>query len=170
MKLHINFQTPSFAIPTGYSPDIGSVYGVRANGQTYGWNAPKAAQVVSRKVRKQPVNTDSRYDSFAVMNAKGRGSLWEIAVPDGTYNVSVTAGDFAQASGAQRILVDGTYIVNGKATARSKWITGTQQVDVTDGLLKLTVPKAAHQQDRLCRHRADSTNRRPNADSSRARW
>lgn len=142
---HINFQTPSFAVPAGYVPDTGGVYGLHPTSLlTYGWNAPKPAQVISRKVKKQPINTDSRYDSLAVMHAKGRGSLWEINVPSpGTYDVTVTAGDYLQAGGRQRILVDGTYIVNGRATAKSKWITGTQQVFVTDGLLKLTVPKGA---------------------------
>ena len=138
----INFQPFSATVPTGYVADTGVLFGSQGSGLTFGWNAPKPAQVIARRVHSQPAGTDIRYDSFAVMHAKGRGSLWEIAVPDGIYQISITAGD-ATASGVQRIEANGAFVVNGKPNIARHWITGTAQITVTDGLIKLTVPKGA---------------------------
>ena len=139
----INFQPFGATVPSGYVADTGALFGDQGNGLTYGWNSPKPAQVVGRRVQSQPAGTDApRYDTFAVMHAKGRGSLWEIQVPNGTYQVSITAGD-PTASGVQRIEANGTFVVNGKPTLDKHWITDSQSITVTDGLLKLTVPKGA---------------------------
>jgi hypothetical protein len=139
----INFQPGNATVPTGYEADTGGLFGNQGNGFTYGWNGPKPAQVVGRRVHSQPAGTDAaRYDTFAVMHAKGRGSIWEIQVPNGTYTVSITAGD-PSAGGVQRIQANGTFVVNGKPTIAKHWATGSQQIMVTDGLLKLTVPKGA---------------------------
>ena len=138
---HINFQPATATVPTGYVADSGAVFGDRGNGLSYGWNAPKPAQVLARKVHKQPSGTDApRFDTFAVMHAKGRGSLWEISVPNGIYQVGITAGD-PNASGRQRINVNGALVVDGRASRTNRWVSDSAQITVTDGFLKLTAPK-----------------------------
>ena len=79
---HIDFQPANSATPSGYVADTGAVYANRDNGMTYGWNAPRSAQVVEHNRRKGG-GADQRYDTFAVVHPSGRGSRWQIAVPDG---------------------------------------------------------------------------------------
>jgi len=138
---HINFQPAKTAVPAGYVADTGAVLTDPGVGLNYGWNAPHPARVVEHHVRKPSDGPDLRYDTFAVMNGRGRGSQWQISLPNGTYQVSITAGDPSALSGRQRILVDGVLFVNGKATRANRWVTGSGQVTVTDGGLTLTVPR-----------------------------
>lgn len=79
--------------------------------------------------------------TFAVMNKKGRGSLWQIAVPNGAYTVTISAGN-SQSVGMQSVEANGVIVVNGRTTAKHRWITSTQTVTVTDGMLKLTHPRS----------------------------
>src|SRR4051812_40260696 len=88
VEAHINFQPPNSTIPSGYVADSGEAFGDRGNALSYGWN-PLGARVVDRNV----AAVDPRYETFAVMNPRGRGSAWQIALPNGTYQVSVSAGD-----------------------------------------------------------------------------
>src|SRR5579863_2381765 len=118
---HIDFQPADSATPSGYVADTGAVYANRANGMTYGWNTPRPAPVVEHN-RHKGGGADQRYDTFAVMHPSGRGSRWQIAVPDGGYTVSITAGDPMQSSGRCRVLVDGVELINAKVTPKQRWV------------------------------------------------
>jgi len=137
----INFQPADSSVPNGYLVDSGAVFGDRGNGLSYGWNEPRPAQVVEHHARKPSDGPDQRYDTFAVMHGRGRGSLWKIAVQDGTYQVSITAGDPRAFSGRYRILVDGVMTVDGKASRAQRWVTGAEQLTVSNGFLVVTAPR-----------------------------
>src|ERR1051325_9340648 len=83
----VNFQRAGTPVPAGYLPDTGGVFGAR-NGRQYGWSASKTC--VDRDVV-----ADQRLDTFCALQV---GDTWEIALPNGTYDVRVAAGDAAAAS------------------------------------------------------------------------
>jgi hypothetical protein len=85
----INFQSADSPVPSGYIPDTGQQFGLRAPGVSYGWESTIGANAV---VRNNPFSPDARYDSFVKMQAGGNHK-WEIALPNGTYMVRVVLGD-----------------------------------------------------------------------------
>src|SRR5438105_4826268 len=85
----INFQPSSAAVPDFFKADTGAVYGPRANGLTYGWNADNSANARDRNSSLSP---DQSYDTLIHMQRNG-DFKWEIAVPNGKYFVHVAGGD-----------------------------------------------------------------------------
>lgn len=136
----IDFAPAGAVIPSGSTADTGAVFGDRGNGLVYGWNGPRPAQVAAPHIRSKLAGPDERYDTFAVMHARGRGSRWQIEVPNGTYLVSITAGDPRSTSGRYRVMADGVLVVDGKASRAQRWVSGSQQLSTSNGLLTLTVP------------------------------
>ena len=138
---HVNFQPATAPVPAGYMADSGALFGDRGIGLTYGWAGRKPTPVVQRRVRRPSDGVDDRYDTFAIMQGRASGSRWQMQVPSSTYQVSITAGDPAVSSGRYRIMVDGVLVVNGKATKAQRWVSGSEQLMVSNGLLTVTVPR-----------------------------
>lgn len=136
----VDFAPPGAVVPAGSVGDDGAVFADRGNGLMYGWNGPKPAQIVAPHIRQKLAGPDARYDTFAVMHARGRASRWQIQVPNGTYQVDITAGDPRASSGRYRVMADGVLVLDGKATRVQRWVSGSQQITVSNGLLTLTVP------------------------------
>jgi glucose/arabinose dehydrogenase len=130
----VNFQPASAPTVAGYLVDGGLAYGSRGNGYTYGWNA--VTPVLDRNARNAP---DQRYDTFAQMqHHTNSNASWEIAVPNGTYQVHVVAGDPASSYGVYRIAVEGALTVDGTPTSEARWVEGTATVTVSDGRLTIS--------------------------------
>lgn len=130
---HINFQPASAPAYSGYLVDSGATYASRGNGFTYGWAA--SAATVDRNNSASP---DQRYDTYANMGAlPSQSAKWELSVPNGSYNVTLVAGDPAM-TGAQTILMEGGSFLNGTPTSAQRWITKTGTVSVSDGKLTMT--------------------------------
>jgi hypothetical protein len=132
-SVKINFQPASPPVPPGYLPDTGAVFANRGNGYSYGWNGNNSG---SMKDRNSSLSPDQRYDTLAIIQKAGR--IWEIAVPNGSYDVFVVAGDAANFNSAYRLAVEGTLTVSGTPTSSTRWISGAQTVTVTDGRLTLS--------------------------------
>jgi N-acetylneuraminic acid mutarotase len=138
----INFQPARSAVPAGYLADTGAVYGDQGNGYSYGWVEAHKNVPVARHPRKPSDGVDDLYDTFAPMHPKGTGSEWQIAVPDGNYQLSITAGDSSQTTGRDTIDLNGTAFLDGKVKkAGGRWISATMQIAVTDGFITLSVPR-----------------------------
>ena len=133
--IRVNFQPIGQAIPSGYLQDGGQVYGDRGNGQTYGWNID-----LQSASRDRNVSPDQRNDTLNHMQRFGNG-VWEIAVPNGTYNVTLVAGDTNYTDSVYRTNVEGVLALNGTPTSNARFIQGSISVNVTDG--KLTVSNAS---------------------------
>ena len=130
----INFQPSSAAIPSGYVPDAGLVYASR-NGYTYGWNVSNSSFTRDRNSTRSP---DQRYDTLNHMQKSGGARSWEIAVPNGTYNVFLVAGDADHFDSVFRINVEGLLTVSGTPTTSQRWVSGTRTVTVSDGRLTIS--------------------------------
>lgn len=138
-SIRINFQPDSAEVPAGNLADSGAMYGDQGNGYTYGWNATNRANTRRRINTAAP---DPRYNTFIYMQ---RTSLyrWEIALPNGTYQVHVVAGDPRYYSGVFKINVEDVLLINGTPTVEQPWVAGSGVVNVTDGRLTLTNARGA---------------------------
>jgi hypothetical protein len=135
--VRVNFQPSAAPVPAGYLADGGAAYGARGNGQTYGWNADNSAGARDRNASN---SADQRYDTLLHLQ-KGGTFTWELAVPSGTYDVRVVAGDASYFDSTFRIAVEGVLAVNATPTSANRWAEGTVTVNVTDG--RLTIASAS---------------------------
>jgi len=136
-EAHIAFQPANVPVPDGYVADSGGVFGDRGNGLTYGWNG-KLPAAVRYHYGPKLHGSDSRYDSFALLNRTGRGSEWDIVVPNGNYIVHIVAGDPFVASAVYGVDAEGVQVLAGKATPKQRWVEGTATVTVSNGKLTIT--------------------------------
>src|SRR5437762_325348 len=126
----VNFAPASAAKVSGYVVDSGATYAAR-NGLTYGWNTDISANTRDRNAWN---STDQLHDTL--IHAPS-GAQWDVAVPNGTYNVKLVAGDPSYWDSTYRINVEGKSVISATPTTSSRWATGTIEVTVTDG--KLTI-------------------------------
>lgn len=127
---NFNFQPATSGKPANYIADTGKVYSTQGS-YTYGWDANNTANTVDRYT-----SADSRYDTFAYL---GKGATkWEVAVPNGTYRVAVTAGDPSSTNARYVLKVENSTLINETPNAGNRWSEGTGTVTVADGKLTLT--------------------------------
>ena len=123
-------------MPAGYLADGGAVYAARGNGQTYGWNADNTAQTRDRNEASSP---DQAYDTLThLQKPENPNAFWEIALPNGTYDLRIVSGDASNFDSIFRIAAEGVVVVNGTPTSASRWVQGLATVTVSDGRLTLT--------------------------------
>jgi Fibronectin type III domain len=127
-----NFQPSWAAAPGGYTIDSGKSYSWQ-NGLQYGWNSDNSTNMVDRHSW-----ADDRYDTFAYVGRSGGASTWEVAVPNGSYSVKVTAGDAIAVDSHYGINVEGQRLINETPTWSNKWAEGAGTVWVNDGKLTVT--------------------------------
>ena len=136
----INFQMSGVTAPAGYFTDTGDLYASRGNGLTYGWNLTHTAYTrASQSVADRRLATLCRFRS---------GGIWEIAVPNGTYNVAVAIGDGDQPS-THTIDVEGTAFWTAQSLAAGQFVNRTLAVSVSDGRLTITQGGGAHEATRI---------------------
>lgn len=134
----VNFQPAGATVPSGYLADTGLIFGDRGNGLSFGWNLHNRSNARDRNSSRSP---DQRYDTLNHMHKRGGGSMWEIAVPNGSYTVRIVAGDPSAIDSNYAIAVEGVLAVSGRPTSSLRWFEGTKTVQVSDG--RLTVTNAA---------------------------
>jgi hypothetical protein len=143
VSININFQPEGEPVPSGYSADVGDVFGVRDNGCEFGWD-----QDTSGRTRVRGVDTDARLDTLTHLQLGG-DVTWELAVPDGNYDVTLVAGDPSHIDSVYAIEVEGDLIVEGTPKQSQHFIEGSGTVQVQDG--RLTVSNApASDNNKLC--------------------
>ena len=131
LAVDVNFQPANAAAPAGFVVDSGLAYGNRGNGFTYGWNAANAT------TRDRNALSDQEFDTL--IHASGK--TWEIAVPNGTYNLKLVAGDPSYFDSVYAFNVEGALALSGTPTSGSPFVTATRTVSVSDG--RLTISNAA---------------------------
>jgi hypothetical protein len=132
----INFQMSTSATPTGYLADSGLAFGDRGNGLSYGWNQDNTAQARERNVADAP---DKRYDTFNQFQRPANpDGFWEVAVPNGSYNVRLVAGDSAYYDSVFALAIEGVLVLSGTPNASQRWVDGSALVTVNDGRLTLS--------------------------------
>ncbi len=124
----VNFQAAGVTAPSGYLSDLGNPYGSRGNGRTYGWNVSHL-----ENARNRGGSSDMRLATLCQFRT---GGAWEIAVPNGIYNVTVGIGDGGYPS-TYTINVEGVNYWNGASLSTGQFVNQTKAIRVSDG--KLTI-------------------------------
>jgi hypothetical protein len=155
----INFQPPG-AVPAGYTADIGNAFpSSTSNSRRYGWITEDSLSGTHQPVnlttnaRKRNVSSDLRLDTLMWMqwpDQRKPNGAWEMEVPNGTYSVSLWAGDPAPvaqqfsddginvSAANHRINVEGVNAISSCVQSFSEiQCPGSATVVVTDGRLTI---------------------------------
>ncbi|HWK63935.1 MAG TPA: carbohydrate-binding protein [Rhizobiaceae bacterium] len=148
----INFQPPAaqttqglpsgYQTPEGYLADVGSGYGDRGNGFSYGWVTEEsvadgtangtiaASQPANAHWYKNTVSGASDLQkTYAHFEYPGGGvsRAWELGLEDGTYQVTLSIGDTAGA-------FDSLYAINVEGQKfMPNWVPANEPTDNTNG-------------------------------------
>ena len=138
VPVNISFQPANFTLQSGFKGDIGQTFGNRGNGYSYGWNVDHT----SRTFAYSPL---PGYETIwgaqwsLIKMLPDSSTSWEIALPNGTYNVSILAAGYQCQGQLQQIAAEGVLVVNGTAGwDYDTYVGGTQTVSVSDGRLTVT--------------------------------
>ena len=136
--INISFQPANFPLQNGYKGDFGHVFGARGNGHSYGWN-------VSHTGRTFAYSPLPGWESLwgaqwsLIRMLPATSTRWEIAVANGSYEVTILAAGYKCQGTLQQIAAEGVLVVNGIAGwDYDTYVGGTQQVTVRDGRLTVT--------------------------------
>jgi Chitobiase/beta-hexosaminidase C-terminal domain len=139
---------PAQSAPFGTTlTDSGMPFAERGNGKTYGWNQDLSAWTRER-AGKGATSPDAAHDTLIYLQRSGN-AVFELVVPNGSYQVRLVCGDGAYADGIHRVAAEGVVVVDGTADATHRWFEGTQTVTVADGRLTITCASGS-QNAKLC--------------------
>lgn len=126
--LKIRFQPAETPVQEGELADSGAVFSVK-NQYSYGWNIDHTDATVSRDTY-----DDSSISSLTRIHPDGK---WEIALDNGTYEVSVTVGDSVYSSN-NSLAVENVKLMEGLSLEAGQYKTIKKKVAVEDGRLTLS--------------------------------
>lgn len=151
--IQVNFSDPATTAPAGWVRDSGDPFGLRANGETYGWLTTDGLTALdltaNGRNRERPaidllLNTliHLQYGDVSGSNGNPTEGIWEIEVPNGNYEVSVSVGDQPGSGGIydsqHSINVEGVPAISlFQGTAAQEYTSATVTVTVSDGRLTL---------------------------------
>ncbi|WP_439481413.1 PKD domain-containing protein [Cyclobacterium plantarum] len=154
----INFSRPIDDIPAGYIRDSGAPYGDRGEGRTYGWlttNGLTGLNLTDNTRNRDLPGVDLiqntiihlQYGDVGGTNGVNTEGVWEMDVPNGTYEVTIGVGDpqldtQEGTTPSHTINVEGVNAVSGFVPtgvdgAASRMTSATVTVNVLDGRLTL---------------------------------
>lgn len=140
MVADVNFQPWYVRRNPGAINDIGFPY-LRNGNLGYGWNHWKANDMVQRESK---LATDAATSTFVEFDGHaGEDDAWEMALPNGRYEVTIVAGDPGSTEGYFAFDLEGTAALRGQPTWKQRFVTSTTTVDVADGRLTLTAGPGA---------------------------
>lgn len=132
----INFQELDTTPPAGFLADEGRVFGNRDNGFSYGWLNSNTNNARTRggslPLEQRTFNHMQRNGSFT----------WEIAVPNGDFEVCIMVGDPDYYNSTYRINVEDRLVVDHNPDDENLFGLGFSAIAVTDG--RLTVNNNAN--------------------------
>jgi hypothetical protein len=137
----IDFGPATAALAPGYARDSGMAY---SDARGYGWVQPGTATGVNvtNNMRARTTPSDALRQTLVIMQNDVVTTLvdgsWEHEVPDGTYEVTVNAGDSGFYDSVHSLDVEGTRAIDGFVpSAAQPFREATVDVTVTDGRLTL---------------------------------
>ncbi len=149
-SIRINFQDGSFDPPSGYLADVGQPYGASSTSDfVYGWIDPATGKPLSnterargaeRRVSNRSSDVIKLFHSFNMLDLVGRQTPrdWELELPNGTYQVEITAGDPFYLDSEHVLRAEGVTIIDRFVpTTNERSQTACATVQVTDGRLTI---------------------------------
>jgi uncharacterized delta-60 repeat protein len=140
--VRVNFQSTTGVNAFGYAADLGLPFGPRdraidplaPDGQRFGWEVDNTANARFRGLELPGFI----YNTFNHMQKPGGGTRWEIAVPNGIYEVKLAAGDPQNTDSVYRMNLEGQLALSGTPANQVRWFESTTRVQVSDGRLTLS--------------------------------
>ena len=152
----VNFQPATSAVPSGYTADTGAAYDA-TRGSGWVQQGTSTPLDLTRNTRDRArAGVDARLNTLIHMqygdvggtNGVATPGAWEYAVPAGTYQVTVSAGDQPPYDSSHTVRVEGVTAISGfTGTAAAEFQPATATVTVTDG--RLTVDAAGGRNTKL---------------------
>lgn len=141
--VRINFQPAAAPIPAGYTPDSGNPFGVRAGtGLSFGWvtvggGTPQNMTGETRDRNRGGIAQE--LDTLIHMERTGGAfGWWEIAVPNGSYFVTVSVGDQPAYDSTHVVRAEGTTLISGFVGGVGlEYVQGSGVANVSDGRLTI---------------------------------
>jgi len=145
--IKVNFQSAGAPIPEGYMPEYGDPFGPHENGWNYGWDQSITGGARDRNSANAP---DQRYDTLNHLQQSGN-RIWEIEVPNGTYNLHLVCGDPSYTDQTNNFDVEGTQLEDpdGQAGTGFDFDEFDVTVQVADGRLTIQ-PGTGAQNCKIC--------------------
>ncbi|MFJ6027578.1 malectin domain-containing carbohydrate-binding protein [Pseudarthrobacter sp. NPDC092424] len=156
-NIRVDFTVTSGVPASGYAADWGEAFSARTGpnqgtGLTYGWKTPDGnpLSLVGNGRDRNRTGVDARLDSIIHMqygddpgtNGVKTEGIWEAAVPDGLYRVTVAVGDQAFSAGYNSVhainVEAGVGIEKFQGSAAQEYQTTTVIAGVWDGALTIT--------------------------------
>jgi hypothetical protein len=138
LPVNISFQPATFPLQSGYRGDFGQTFGARGAGYSYGWNVDHSARTFAYSPLPGYETVWGAAWSLIKM-LPGSSTSWEIALANGTYDVTILAAGYQCQGQLQQIAAEGVLVVNGTAGwDYDTYVGGTQTVTVSDGRLTIT--------------------------------
>jgi hypothetical protein len=150
---HFNFQPAASPVPSGYQVDSGAAW---SDGAGFGWvrqdslsSSTHVPLDITPNTRDRNVESDQRLDTLIHMQYPLNGTAavttpaaWEVAVPNGSYTVTVAVGDPVAGTDPENyvIHVEGQtaiagFVPSGANGSATRHATATVTVTVSDGRL-----------------------------------
>ena len=134
--IKINFQSGLASEHTGYLTDGGLVRAPQ-NGLDYGWSQDISSTAVNSNSGDSP--TEAHDTLLTPHNPwNGTDATWEIALPNGSYDVRLVVGNAGNNLSHYDILAEGEQILYGRPINGMQWLETTAVVEVSDGSLTIS--------------------------------
>ena len=153
LNIKVNFQDSATIPPTGWLRDFGQPYDIRTgqyqgDGHSYGWikNSDKSPLDLTRNGRKRSGQQNILLATFIHMQGNQVPSfsgtdiegIWQLNIPNGKYDVTVSAGDDAYIDSKHTINVEGVTAIPGFIPdLNQKFTSASVTVSVLDGYLTI---------------------------------
>ena len=129
MDLAYDFQPSTAPTAAGYIADVGDDYTLERG---FGWD-----RTVTMKTADS--HPDQRLETYVHRRNNNSKATWSHDVANGVYAISFAAGA-PNASGKQRIEVEGQLLINNQSTSANQFITVSDyELAVNDGRLDVTI-------------------------------
>jgi hypothetical protein len=128
LPIRINFQLSGAPVPEGYVPDTGLTFAAHDQ-LSFGWNVDH-----SDVTRDRGVNANQLLDTLCQFH---EGGIWELALPNGTYNVLASVGDPAIQS-MYTLLVEDVVYWRARSIGANQFLSNTSLITINDGRLTLS--------------------------------
>jgi hypothetical protein len=137
---HINFTSVAADVPAGYTADTGAAYGAHGS-LTYGWlaNGTPTDNSAQARDRSAAISPDELHDNLIHLQKPANpNAAWQIAVPNGTYQVHILSGDPNAIDSVFSLNANGVNVFTATPNSLNLWADGTQTITVTNGLITVT--------------------------------
>jgi hypothetical protein len=147
-EIKINFQSSGAPIPEGYLPEYGDPFFEHDNGWSYGWDQNIKSGARDRNSGNAP---DQRYDTLNHLQQAGGDKIWEIELPNGTYNIFMVCGDPSYTDQTNNFDVEGVILEDpdGQAGTGFDFDEFNLTVELSDGRLTIK-PGPGSQNSKIC--------------------